>query len=232
MKNEPQITTTTPSADIESDGLQCFGEDDFAPFYDEPPEARNVGAGLSADRKLILSHRHILLQMEQVQNVATTLGRLPAPGESYHLVCRGNWPAWALIPAFIRLGCGATIDTLHIATLGFSRANGEQLLSMLDDGLIHHVSMAISCYFKSNESGMVEWLAHELKHRGHRFAAVRNHAKVIAVGMTDGSAITVESSANLRSCRNVEQFTITNNADLLKFHQQWIDTVLAGGDEK
>jgi hypothetical protein len=201
-------------------------------FYDEPVEARNVGAGLAQDRKLVLSHKHELLRLEQVANAAATLERLPAPDETFHIICRGNWPAWALVPAFLRLGEPARIDHLHLATLGFSRSNADELLGLFDQGLIGSISMVISCYFRTHEHDIVDWLALELANRGQRFASVRNHAKVITAQMSDGNNLIVESSANLRSCRNVEQFAITNHEQLLRFHQEWIDTVIAGGDAK
>lgn len=203
------------------------------PFYDEPVEASNAGAGLKEDRKLTVRHqRHKMLNLTRVANAAAALERLPEPGESFHIVCRGNWHGWALVPAMIRLAGGEPLRSLHVATLGFARDNGEELLSLLDAGTVRAASVVISCYFRSNESELVGWLAHEMKQRGQKFAAVRNHAKVIALEFERGAAIAVESSANLRSCRNVEQFTITHNRALVAFHQQWMEAVLAGGDDK
>jgi hypothetical protein len=65
-------------------------------------------------------------------------------------------------------------------------------------------------------------LAEALHRRGHSIAAIRCHAKILLMELTDGRHIVVESSANLRSCRNIEQFTMTDDHDLLLFHRGWM----------
>ena len=47
----------------------------------------------------------------------------------------------------------------------------------------------------------------------------------------DGRCIVNESSANLRSCRNIEQFTMTHDRDLLEFHRQWMAEVMPRVDD-
>jgi hypothetical protein len=44
--------------------------------------------------------------------------------------------------------------------------------------------------------------------------------------LTDGRALVVESSANLRSCASIEQITLTADVDLLAFHRAWIDELM------
>ena len=73
---------------------------------------------------------------------------------------------------------------------------------------------------------MYDSLAEALTTRGHQIAAIRCHAKILLMELTDGRCFVVESSANLRSCRNIEQFTMTHDEDLLRFHQAWMTDVL------
>lgn len=230
MAKQPQQAQTpaSPFGDLKSIDLEAL-----RPLVDEPPEAKNVGAGLKRDRKLVTrSTVRRLLDLRQVANAAATLGVLPDAGETFHIVCAGSWPAWALVPAMLTLAAPATIEDLHLATLDFAKDNAEQLLGLLDAGLIRRVTLIASCYFKSNESEIVAETHAELAKRGQRMASVRNHAKVIVARFSDGNAITVETSANLRSCKNVEQFAMTNDAALAAFHADWIETVVAGGDER
>ena len=42
----------------------------------------------------------------------------------------------------------------------------------------------------------------------------------------------VESSANLRSCHNVEQATIINHDALYNFHRQWIEDLVTRAGRK
>ncbi len=54
-------------------------------------------------------------------------------------------------------------------------------------------------------------------------AAVRSHAKLLMIDLAAGDALTIETSANLRSCKNIEQYVITNDRSLLEFHRAWIE---------
>ncbi len=63
-------------------------------------------------------------------------------------------------------------------------------------------------------------------------AVVRNHAKIILVRMIDGRSFTWESSANMRSCHNVEQCCLTHDAGLLHFHREWIDDLLSKSNSR
>ena len=216
------------------DGLAALDLDAVAPFYAEPPEAaRDVEIGLDADRVHARTPtKRSTWNALHVANLAKALGALPAPGETLHVVCRGNWPAWALVPRALELAAPATIRWLGLATLGFSRENIDELAGMLDAGLVGRADLLFSCYFRSHEVELVGHLAAEMATRGQRTVALRTHAKVIAAELTDGTALVVESSANLRSCRNVEQFTISNDRPLLDFHRGWMDELIRAGDKK
>jgi hypothetical protein len=78
--------------------------------------------------------------------------------------------------------------------------------------------------FKSMDDGAAIYsdLAANLHRRGHRIAAVRSHAKLFLFELTDQLHIVIESSANLRSCRNVEACLISNDRALLLFHCSWM----------
>lgn len=64
-----------------------------------------------------------------------------------------------------------------------------------------------------------------LDRRRQRVAAARTHAKIIGMRMADGRAFVIESSANLRSCRNIEQFVMTQSRSLFDFHEGWMNDV-------
>ena len=53
-----------------------------------------------------------------------------------------------------------------------------------------------------------------------------NHSKILLFDFPT-AAFVVESSANLRSCNNLEQFCLTQSRPLLEFHRQWISRMLA-----
>ncbi len=120
----------------------------------------------------------------------------------------------------------AVLRYLCICTLGFSAANLAELLTMLDAGQVERVDFVYSLYFRSVEHEACDRLAIELARRGQRVVALRTHAKILLLETTAGGCYTIESSANLRSCRNVEQSTFTNDPALLKFHRGWLEELL------
>ena len=162
-----------------------------------------------------------------VKNAAKDLDRLLDPGESFHVIMRGNWHGFDLVPAVLRLAGGAIIERLYVATLGFNKDNAVELATLLDDGSIIEVVFVCSVYFREATRDVFEFLAVELESRGQTLLAMRNHAKLLLMALDDGRRIVVESSANLRSCRNVEQFTISHDAGLYDFHAAWIDAQVA-----
>jgi hypothetical protein len=218
--------------DTFGDNLPGLDLDAIGSFYDEPAEtARDVEIGLDADRVLVRTPTaRRCFNALHIANLSKALTSLPKSGESWHIICRGNWPAWSLVPRTLDLIAPAKIAWLGIATLGFSRDNVDELSQMLDSGDVGRCDLLFSAYFKTHEATLTGFLTHQMQQRGQRVLALRNHAKIIAIETTDGCGIVVESSANLRSCRNVEQFTINNDRTLTAFHRDWMNTLLEGSD--
>lgn len=160
--------------------------------------------------------------LRHVANIASALPALPDRGESWHIIAKGNTPFWQVIPRLIELAA-EPIHDLKISTLGFGRDFAAALLDMLDTGQVANVGILCSHYFKSTSQGEYRLLADTL---ADRLAVVRCHAKVIAATMHSGRGFVFEGSGNLRSCRSIEQMTITQDAELTRFHQAWITELL------
>lgn len=209
-------------------GLRTFDASTLKSIFEPPAaaEAVDAAAELDADHTLRrVSRKRQMLHMLHVANAAKQLGALPGPEESVHCVMRGNYHGWDLVPAVIRLAAPATIAELYVATLGFNGTNAAELLELVDAGTIAAVTFLCSCYFQGSSAPEFERLSAGLARRGHRCMAARSHAKILLCRLTDGRAIVVESSANLRSCRNVEQFCMTQSVELYEFHRGWINEI-------
>ncbi len=161
--------------------------------------------------------------LHEIAEAIREIARLPARDEALHCIMGGNFHAWDLVPAILQLAAPSTIASLHVSTLGFNTRNAGELLRLLDEGKVGAVAFLCSHYFSKSCLAEFEMLRTGLSERGQRIAAIRTHAKVIAARLSDGRAIVVESSANLRSCNNIEQFTMTESIDLYDFHARWID---------
>jgi len=162
--------------------------------------------------------------VRQVRTAAVHIGRIPGPREAFHLVCNGRYALWDMVPAVLSLAGGAVIEDLYLATLGFSKFNVVEIVEMLDAGTIKRLSLLCSHYFKGTSGGIYELAANELYKRSNaRFLSIRTHAKLVCLKLTDGRTLTIEASANLRSCKNIEQMTIFGHPNLYEFHTGWIN---------
>jgi hypothetical protein len=195
------------------------------PLLRPPPEAaqREVAGRTALLRK---ANRRKLMDAMQSRNAVREIAALPGPEESLHIICRGNFPLWSIVPATINLAAPATINVLSIATLGFSAANATALLGLIDAGKVNTVRVIASVYFERQNPAEYRLMSDGLAERGQKIVALRSHAKVITMALSDGGMLSVESSANLRSCRNLEQVTLTNSPDLCRFHAGWIERAI------
>lgn len=163
---------------------------------------------------------------QQSATAAAALSRLPGLNQSSHLVISGRFALWDFVPAALALADGARIADLYIATLGFSKANIAGACDLLDAGTIGRLSLIASHYFKGTSSDIYEYGAAELGKRGQRFISIRSHAKIIAARFDGGRCLILESSANLRSCKNIEQVVASGHPDLFAFHAGWMESLL------
>jgi hypothetical protein len=60
------------------------------------------------------------------------------------------------------------------------------------------------------------------------FLSVRTHAKLLLLKWPN-RVLALESSANLRSCQNLEQLTVFGSEQVHKFHRAWIDELFEKG---
>jgi hypothetical protein len=172
--------------------------------------------------------KHAVQHSLHVANAAKTMAALPEPGEVIHVLMSGNFAGWDYVPAFLKLAEPATIKVLHVATLGFSERNTHELLTMLDDGRIGNVWFLCSHYMSKQDAHIFTPMAKALTIRGQRIKATRNHAKLMAIELTDGRKFTIDGSMNLRSCRNVEQCNITRSDEVHDFYAGYIRHAIEG----
>jgi hypothetical protein len=169
---------------------------------------------------------HECHDMRKMKVAADHLLRIPDALECFHLLCSGRYALWDLAgPAVLHHAHPATIASMTIATLGFSKTNIADMRGMLAAGKIGRLSLVCSHYFKGTNTEIWDGAAAMPAEfpTTVRFASVRNHAKIAAIQLTDGRTITIESSANLHSCRNLEFITVYGHPALYEFHTAWIN---------
>lgn len=209
--------------------MNDFKLDSITPCYrDADQSTRNVSTSIAEDlRHSRRVKTRTFKELLRVANAAKVLDKLPRRNESIHIVCKGNFAAWDFVPAVLRLAEPHTIRRLDVATLGFNTKGVAELSRLMDAGTIAAVSFVYSCYFRDSSSNESDFLCEQLIPRGAKVAAVRSHAKLLLMELTSDQYIVIESSANLRSCHNIEQYVISNDRELLQFHRAWIAAVIA-----
>lgn len=171
------------------------------------------------------------LDARQSPSVAALIERLPAPGETFHVVSGATgWHYFGFIPAVLQLADGATIDRLSLATLGFSEESTDRLCNLIDAGKVTTAELVVSAYFRSVDKPIYSDLVTRLQARGGRVVVARNHCKLILFALSDGRRLCLAGSANLRSNKNNEQADLTNDPDLYGFYLQFISDTFAAGN--
>lgn len=206
------------------DALACFGDDqadddqgdEAAPTEATELDLRGMPTLTTAARKRHFRH------LAEVDNAARVFGELPGPGESTHYLMHGDWNGWDLVPAVLKLAGDRPIRELIVSTLGFNRSNTAEMLRLADAGRVERIDFVCSNYFKASEPDVYRLMAEELAARGGRCLAFAVHSKVIGMHFGDDLSLVVETSANLRTCRKIEQGCMTNDPRLFRWHAAWI----------
>lgn len=176
-----------------------------------------------------LAHRrkakHYTLNTAGIEQATRQIQTLPEPGWSVHCIMGGQYHGFDIIPTIYRLA-GEPIERLTIATLSFSKRNLANLAFMLDEKMVKAVELLTSDYFAKADPEIYTAALSELEQRGQRIGFTRNHAKVTCLDFATAGAFVIETSANLRSCVNFEQFALHNDRALMEYHRGWIIQLL------
>jgi hypothetical protein len=93
----------------------------------------------------------------------------------------------------------------------------------LDSGAVERLTLLCSDWMRRGSPDEYRTAIAELvDRRGQTVAAGRSHAKVCVLDWPD-MHLAFEGSSNLRSCRALENVAVTHDADLCRFHSEWID---------
>lgn len=179
-----------------------------------------------------VSRRRFIEPLISADNARAALRKLPRAGEAVHMLLNTEYSLYELILAVIELAAEPEVAEAHIATLGINRAHTDDIASRLKTGEIKRLTLLCSEYFRQSDAPTYDYCADQLRPLGAIVAATRSHAKVAALKMGNGATYTLESSANLRTCRSIEQSTISADPRLRAFHARWIADLAAHGDTK
>jgi len=188
--------------------------------------AANLGVPVATWATRTRSVRMQAKDARRLERAVEALERLPDSGEYVHIVTGAEFRGFDLLPAMLRLAKAKRFDSLTLTTLGFSRDNLGELAHMVTAGQIPPDRLRILCsdFFRRSDRNIWQAGAEQARRLKYGFRSTRNHTKLILAAIAR-RCYAVESSANLRSCANLEQFTMTQSRTLFDFHSQWIAEV-------
>ena len=113
-------------------------------------------------------------------------------------------------------------EEMTISTLSMSQNNIDSLKTLMMKEYIGNLNIVMSSYFYSHEAhNLVKYMLHELDIDNRlQIAVAAIHTKTVHFATDNGKKIVMHGSANLRSCANIEQFTIEENEDLYDFYNE------------
>ena len=146
--------------------------------------------------------------------LAGQLDPLPEPGETAHLLVHGAVPLSAIIWHIVDQSPPAD---LAISTLGFNRHFIHELIDRMRTGRVLSATVVCSNYFSRADAAEYEEARAVLTAWPCKLTDARTHAKIAVFGH-----FSFEGSANLRSCRSIENVAVTHDENLARFHAKWI----------
>lgn len=189
--------------------------------YDRRGQRLAVGA-VTVKAQRTESPKRRLRRIGRERACVDQIERLPAMGEELLMILDGRWHGWDLVGAVLNLK-DQPVSHLHVATLGFNRAQTHHLVELLDDQHVHQVTMLVSELFREKDRDDYNLLSFELARRHQAVAACRNHAKLLLFDFDDGTVLTAHGSLNLRRCNAFEQLAMTPDPEVHAFFRQYIE---------
>jgi len=118
---------------------------------------------------------------------------------------------------------------MTIATLSLGQENADSLKNLFEGGYVESLTLIVSDYWYAHErrkEGGVPYLIDNLGKYDFRLAVAGIHTKIAIIRTECGKWLVMSGSANLRSSRNIEQFTIENNKTLYDFNMGWMGKIV------
>ena len=174
-------------------------------------------------RQRVRAFRASLRRKAQLKRAAEVIPHLPGLGESLHTLLTGYFD-FALVLTCVLRSHPAPCEHARIATLTFGPKNTQEMARWLDEKLVRKLTLLCATFMEKASPKIYFGAVKELvEQRGQIVGSARCHAKVVTLAFADGLRLAFEGSANLRTCRNLENVAVVNDPGLHDWHSAWID---------
>jgi hypothetical protein len=180
-------------------------------------------------------HRARVRKLMRASNADALIREFPsADGDSTHALIPGDFEFWEILPRMVTFfGPPAEV---HAATLSLSLASVfglEKLISSLPEC---RFTLALSHFFQNTNKTIFRALENRLVPLDNfRLAIGRLHTKIILFRTQEEEGkpsrhFALETSANFRSSRNLEQVAVFQCPELFGFHLTWLRELHAAAE--
>ena len=120
-------------------------------------------------------------------------------------------------------------EEIFIATLSMSQENADSLANIFHGDYAREINLIVSDFWYAHErykGGGIEYINQLRKEYNFSISVAGLHTKIILIKTECGKHLVLHGSANLRSSRNLEQFSIENSKNLYEFNRAWMNKLV------
>jgi hypothetical protein len=170
--------------------------------------------------------RNAFLRLEKSKALANVYAQLPAPDTAIHILGVNKFDAFDVIKQTIVLGGEQNLTELYINSWVCNRQVVNEIIELVKRNRLKFIFLT-STITRSRDVAAYKQLKAEVEKIG-KYKVINSHAKIYLIAFKK-QTFTIEASGNLTGNTAVEQYTITNSAELFRFYRDWFQEVTATG---
>ena len=185
--------------------------------------SRQIVADKAETRRAVAqksANRHHMRRANAESTLAEILPAQIAPGESWHVVSRGDIDSLSYLRHI--LSGVDHLDHVLMSTWCIAKNDLTEITAWLDAGRTEQFDLYAGEIFPGSYGDEYEMILKMCDLYGCRLVVAKNHSKVTLCSVDD-YRIVIESSANVNTNPRIENTVITADAGLYDHHKQFFD---------
>lgn len=168
------------------------------------------------------------VKYERAEQLVADVGTSILAGERVDALVSGNFIFGDIFEA-LAVKHNLLMSELIVSTLSISQENVDSLRNLLVGGYLERLDVIVSDYFWSHNRQNAAYIYDNLDVDDRFQLSVAGVHTKIALMRVGEQKIVVHGSANFRSSRSIETFTVETNPDIYDFHREWKMRIIERG---
>lgn len=176
--------------------------------------------------KIDRERKNIISKYRNAEKFADELSSNILAGDRVSAVIGGDFIFGDFIEAFL-VKNNLLAKSITISTLSISADNVDSLKNLIDGDYVENLNMIVSGYFWANNRQNMPYVFDNLDVDDKFQLAVADiHTKIVLIELESGQKIVINGSANFRSTKCIEEFSIETSKEIYDFHKEWHDSII------